>query len=121
MANNDNALEGFEDLLVRQEIWGGMSVSKLEVLNEFGAIYHSRGRTDEAIAALTEVWEERKGEFGEDDLLALKAHNVLASIYSTQGKVKLAEEMYTKSLSKRMTIDPPHPETLIAANNLGLI
>jgi tetratricopeptide (TPR) repeat protein len=108
-----------ESLLTRQ--WVENSLLRLEILIELGAAYHARRRFDDSITVLTEAWESRKKEFGDEDPIFLKAHDRLAGVHQSQGKYPLAEKMYTHSLAIRTAIDPCHPETLVVANNLGLL
>lgn len=108
-----------ESLLARQGI--GNSLLRLEILIELGTVYHALRRFDDSVAVLKEAGERRKKEIGEEDSISLKAHDRLAGVYQSQGKYPLAEKMYTRSLTMRMAIDPCHPETLVVANNLGLL
>ena len=122
IGNTEKAIEIFQDLLQRQKaLKTEHIVSKLEILSDLGAAHASRWQYEQAINVLMEAWEGRKREFGNSNLLSLKTQDLLAKVYQSQGKFQLAERMYCESLALRMSVDPHHPETLVVANNLGLL
>ncbi|OOQ89534.1 hypothetical protein PEBR_07820 [Penicillium brasilianum] len=59
---------------------------------------------------------------GDIDIAAWNAFNGLGNLYSDQGKLKEAEEMYQRALAgKEKALGPDHTSTLGTVNNLGLL
>ncbi|KAL2808184.1 hypothetical protein BJX63DRAFT_424818 [Aspergillus granulosus] len=84
---------------------------------------HANYLTQRKLGNWTHFWTQGKEKaLGPDHTSTLDTVHNLGLLYSNQGKLKEAEELYQRALSGyEKALGPDHTSTLITANNLGLL
>ncbi|PGG95771.1 hypothetical protein GX51_08124 [Blastomyces parvus] len=100
----------------------GAESTRINLLWKFGKCALSYGMYRDAEKAIAQVMETRKKKLGVDHPSTLVSIDILALVYSRQGRLDAAEELNVEAMKiKKTNLGADHPDTLVSMTNLASI